>query len=440
MRTLALLVLFAAPPASALTYQRHVLKNGLVVLLYKDSSAPLVAVDVWYKVGSKNEEPGRTGLAHLFEHYMFECTKHVPEGGYDEAVLRRLGGDANAFTTNDVTNYYSVVPAEGLDEVLRLESDRMGYLQDCLNQRLLDKQRSIVENEKRQRGGAPYSGAIDVLLGQTFRPPHPYSWPVIGGMQDLEAASLADVARFHDSHYMPNNAVVAIAGAIDENTALERARFWFEGLKQGPPPPTPDVPPLDSLGGRRASTMIDGKAQMPKLIMAFPVPGRGKPGNQEASALAAILGGGRGARLKKALEQGTPPLAISVDVEMFGLAETDLLVISAIPAPGAALPRLEAAIGAELKKLAVDGVQERELARAKAKKLMQFYDALQRAEGIAEDLAAGEALKNDPDAFIGGEARDISALTPDALRAAARRLTPDNSSVVNVLPADWSKP
>ena len=440
MRTLALLSLLAASPASALTYQRHVLKNGLVVLLHKDASAPLVAVDVWYKVGSKNEEPGRTGFAHLFEHYMFECTKHVPEGGYDEAVLRRLGGDANAFTTNDMTNYYSVVPAEGLDEVLRLESDRMGYLQDCLNQRLLDKERSIVENEKRQRGGAPYALAIDVLLGQTCRPPHPYSWPVIGSMQDLEAASLADVARFHDSYYLPNNAVVAVTGAIDENTALERARFWFEGLKQGPPPPAPDVPPLDSLGGRRGSTITDGKAQMPKLIMAFPVPGRGKPGNQEASALASILGSGRGARLKKALEQGTPPLAISVEVEMFGLSETDLLVISAIPAPDVDLARLEAAIGAELKKLAADGVQERELARVKAKKLMQFYVALQRVEGIAGNLAAGEALNQDPDAFIGGEARKIEALTPDALRAAARRLTPDNSSVVNVLPANWSNP
>jgi len=440
MRTLALLALLAATPASALTYRRHVLNNGLVVLLYKDASAPLVSVDVWYKVGSKNEKPGRTGFAHLFEHYMFECTKHIPEGGYFEAVLKRLGGEANAFTTNDKTNYYSVVPAEGLDEVLRLESDRMGYLQACLNQSSLDKQRGIVENEKRERGGAPYAGALDALVDQTFSPPHPYHWPVIGSMQDLEAASLKDVKDFHDAYYLPNNAVVAIAGDIDETKALARARFWFEGLKRGPTPPAPSVPALDALGGRREVATTDDKAQMPMLVVAFPVPGRGKPGNEEASALASILGDGRGARLKKALEQSDPPLSVSVDVGLFGLSETDLLLIQAIPAPGVTLARLEAAIGAELAKLAAQGVQPAELARVKAKMRTSFYDALQNVEGVAQSLAEGEALKHDPDAFIDGEAREIESLTPDALREAARRLTPDNSSVVKVLPAPRSNP
>ena len=152
-RSLLLLALLAAAPAQALTYKRHQLANGLVVLLYKDDSAPLVAVDIWYKVGSKNEEKGRTGFAHLFEHYMFECSKHTTQGEYFDAVFKRLGGLANAFTANDKTNYYSVVPAGGLDEMLRLESDRMGFLQACLSQKSLDKQRGIVENEKRERGG-----------------------------------------------------------------------------------------------------------------------------------------------------------------------------------------------------------------------------------------------------------------------------------------------
>lgn len=435
MRTLALLALLAAAPASALTYQRHTLKNGLVVLLYKDASAPLVSVDVWYKVGSKNEKTGHTGFAHLFEHYMFECTKHIPEGGYFDAILKRLGGEANAFTTNDKTNYYSVVPAEGLDEVLRLESDRMGYLQACLNQTSLDKQRGIVENEKRERGGAPYAGALEAIVDQTFSLPHPYHWPVIGSMQDLEAASLQDVKGFHDAYYLPNNAVIAIAGDIDEKKALERARFWFEGLKRGANPPAPSVPALDALGGRRERSIDDDKAQMPMLVMAFPVPGRGKPGNEEASALASILGDGRGARLKKALEQSNPPLSVSVDVGLFGLAETDLLLIEAIPAPGVTLPQLEAAVHAELAKLASQGVESQELARVKAKMRTSFYDALQNVEGVAQSLAEGQALKNDPNAFIDGEAREIEALTPSALQAAARRLTPDNASVVNVLPA-----
>jgi zinc protease len=440
MKSLALLVLLAAAPASALTYQRHVLKNGLVVLLYKDASAPLVSVDVWYKVGSKNERTGHTGFAHLFEHYMFECTQHIPEGGYFEAVLKRLGGEANAFTTNDKTNYYSVVPAGGLDEVLRLESDRMGYLQACLNQTSLDKQRAIVENEKRERGGAPYAGAIDALVDQTFSLPHPYHWPVIGSMQDLEAASLKDVKAFHDSYYLPNNAVIAIAGAIDEKTALERARFWFEGLKKGPTPPAAAVPPLDDLGGRRETTTTDDKAQMPMLVIGFPVPGRGKAGNEEASAISSILGDGRGARLEKALKQSNPPLAISVETGLFGLSETDLLLIQAIPAPGVTLPQLETAIYAELSKLAQGGVDPKELARLKAKMRTSFYDSLQNVEGVAQSLAEGEALKQDPNAFIDGEAAQIEALTPEALRAAARRLTPSNASVVNVVPAVRSNP
>ncbi len=441
MRTLAVLVLLAAAaPASALTYQRHVLKNGLVVLLYKDASAPLVSVDIWYKVGSKNERAGHTGFAHLFEHYMFECTKHIPEGGYFETILKKLGGEANAFTTNDKTNYYSVVPAEGLDEVLRLESDRMGYLQACLDQQSLDKQRSIVENEKRERGGAPYAGAIDALVDQTFTLPNPYHWPVIGSMQDLEAASLKDVAAFHDTYYLPNNAVVAIAGDIDEKKALERARFWFEGLKKGPTPPALSVPPLDSLGGRRETSITDDKAQMPMLVIGYPVPGRGKPGNEEASAVASILGDGRGARLKKALMASDPPLAITVETGVFGLAETDLLLIQAIPAPGVTLKQLEAAIAAELAKLAKDGVEDKELARIKAKMRTSFYDSLQNVEGVAQSLAEGEALKHDPNAFIDGEAREIEALTPDKLKDAAKRLNPANSSVVNVMPAARSNP
>jgi predicted Zn-dependent peptidase len=440
MRTLALLVLLAASPASALTYQRHVLKNGLVVLLYKDASAPLVSVDIWYKVGSKNEHAGHTGFAHLFEHYMFECTKHLPEGGYFETILKKLGGEANAFTTNDKTNYYSVVPAAGLDEVLRLESDRMGYLQACLNQQSLDKQRAIVENEKRQRGSAPYAGAIEALVDQTFDLPNPYHWPVIGSMQDLEAASLKDVAAFHDTYYLPNNAVIAIAGDIDEKKALERARFWFEGLKQGPTPPPAVSVPLDTLGGRRERTITDDKAQMPMLVIGYPVPGRGKPGNEEASALASILGDGRGARLKQALEQSDPPLSVSVDVGLFGLADTDLLLIQAIPAPGVTLAQLEAAINAELAKLTAHGVDPKELARIKAKMRTSFYDSLQNVEGVAQSLAEGQALKKDPNAFIDGEAREIEALTPDALKDAAKRLNPANSSVVNVVPAVRSNP
>lgn len=440
-RSLWLVALLALPAsARALTYKRHVLANGLTVLLYKDDSAPLVAVDIWYKVGSKNEAAGRTGFAHLFEHYMFECSKHASQGEYFSTVFKRLGGIANAFTANDKTNYYSVVPANGLDEMLRLESDRMGFLQSCLNQRSLDKQREIVQNEKRQRGGAPYAAAFPELLAQTFPAPHPYNWPVIGSMQDLEAASLTDVSTFHETYYLPNNAVLAIAGAIDEDAALERAKFWFEGLAQGPTPPPLNAPAVVDLGGRREKTLTDDKASMPMLVMGFPVPGRGKPGSDEASALASILSEGRGARLVKALKEGPAPLALQVDSGMYGLSETDVLVVQAIPAPGVTLARLEAAVHAEIAKIAQSGVTPKELERVKAKMRTAFYNSLQNVEGVAQSLAEGEAVAGDPNAFMDAEAARIEALSPAAVQGAASRLTPANASVVKVVPAPVPAP
>ncbi|UPT73296.1 MAG: insulinase family protein [Elusimicrobiota bacterium] len=428
-------LLLAAPSARALTYSRHVLSNGLTVLLYKDASAPLVAVNIWYKVGSKNEEAGRTGFAHLFEHYMFECTKNTKQGEYFDTVFKKLGGLANAFTSYDKTNYYSVVPAGGLDEMLRLESDRMGFLQACMSQESLDKQRGIVQNEKREREGAPYSSVFEDVVGQTFPAPHPYNWPIIGSMRDLEAASLQDVAKFHKTYYLPNNAVLAIAGAIDEAKALERAKFWFEGIPAGPAPAPLNPPAVASLGGRREMTTPDPKAQMPMLVIGFPIPGRGKPGADEASVLASILSEGRGARLAKALKEGARPLAVMAEGGVIGLYESDLLLIQAVPAPGVTMAELEAAIHAEIARIAAGGPSAQELARVKAKLRTSMYDALQNVEGVAQSLAEGEAVGGDPELFIGGEAARIQAVDADAVKRAAARLTPSNSSVVKIAPA-----
>jgi zinc protease len=371
---------------------------------------------------------------------MFECSKHTKQGEYFEAVFKRLGGLANAFTTNDKTNYYSVVPSGGLDEMLRLESDRMGFLQACLSQQSLDKQRGIVENEKRERGGAPYASASDELLQQIFPAPHPYNWPIIGSMQDLEAASLRDVAKFHDAYYLPNNAVIAVAGAIDEAKTLERVRFWFEGIAAGAEPARPNPPAVTDLGGRREKTVTDPKAPMPMLVVGFPVPGRGKPGSDEASALASILSDGRGARLAKALKEGPHPLAVQVEGGIFGLAETDVLLIQAIPTPGTTMAELEAAIHAAIADVAANGPDAQELNRIKAKMRTSALDALQNVEGVAQSLAEGEAVAGDPDAFIGGESRRVEAIDAAAIKKAAARLTPANSAIVKISPAAGRQP
>ena len=436
-KTLALAaVLCCSLPASAITYTKTVLSNGLTVLAYQDDSNPLVAVNIWYKVGSKNEQAGRTGFAHLFEHYMFECTQHTRQGEYFDTVFKRLGGAANAFTSYDKTNYYSVVPPGGLDEMLRLESDRLGFLQACLDQKSLDKQRGIVQNEKRQRSGAPYAEGSNELLAQTFPAPHPYNWPIIGSMLDLEAATLKDVAKFHDTYYLPNNAVLVIAGSVDPAKALERARFWFEGLPAGNTPPALGASEVSDLGGRRERTVTDKLAPMPMLVMGFPIPGRGKPGSDEAAALASILSSGRGARLVKALKEGPRPLVVEIEGDVYGLYETDVLVIQAVPAPGVGMAEIEAAIHAEIAKLAASGPKPEELARIKARMKTSFYDALQNVEGVARNLAEGEAVLGDPDAFIGGEAKRLEAIDPAAVQNAAKRLTKDNASVVKIVPAE----
>lgn len=434
MRFLPFLLLVLAFPASAIQYQRHVLSNGLTVLLYKDDSAPLVAINVWYKVGSKNEKAGRTGFAHLFEHYMFECTKHLQEGEYFKRVFKDLGGLANAFTSYDMTNYYAVVPSGGMDEVMRLESSRMGYLQECMSLKSLDKQRGIVKNEKRLREGEPYGTMFEEVMGQTFQAPHPYHWPIIGYMKDLDAATLKDVADFNADYYLPNNAVLVVAGAVDAAVALARAKFWFEGIKKGPAPPALNVPAVGGLGGRREKTVTDHKAQMPMLVLAFPIPGKGKPGYNEMNALSSVLSDGRGSRLQKALKYGAKPLAVMVSAGVLDTHENGVFLIQAIPAPGVTMGDLEKAIRAELDAVTQSGIKPEELKRVQARLKTAFYDGLQSVEGVARALAEGEAVAGDPEIFIDGEVSAIDALTPQAVGTAAQRLKPDDTSVVKIVP------
>lgn len=434
MRFLPLFLLVLALPAQALQYQRHVLSNGLTVLLYRDDSAPLVAVNVWYKVGSKNEKAGRTGFAHFFEHYMFECTKHLQEGEYFKRVFKELGGLANAFTSYDMTNYYAVVPSGGMDEVLRLESSRMGFLQDCMSQKALDKQRGIVKNEKRLREGEPYGTMFEEVMGQTFSAPHPYNWPIIGYMKDLDAATLKDVADFNADYYLPNNAVLVVAGAVDPAVALARAKFWFADIKKGPAPPALNAPAVPGLGGRREKTVTDPKAQMPMLVMAFPIPGKGKPGYNELNALSSVLSDGQGSRLQKALTAGAKPLVVSVNAGILDTHENGVFLIQAIPAPGVAMDDLEKAVRAVLDAVVTGGIKPAELKRVQAKLKTAFYDGLQSVEGVAQALAEGEAVSGDPEAFVDGQVKAINALTPQAVAGAAKRLADDNASVVKIVP------
>ena len=424
--------LFAAQPAPLppLAVETRTLSNGLTVLLHEDHSSPLVTVNIWYKVGSKNEQPGKTGFAHLFEHYMFEGSAHSPSGQYFNSVFG-MGGETNANTTNDRTDYYAVVPSENLEEVLRLESDRLGFLN--INQPNLDKQRKIVKNEKRLRENQPYGGAWEAINAAAWPKGHPYAWPVIGSMADLDAASLADVKAFHDRYYAPNNAVLVVSGDQENARTFMMVEKWFGGLPRSATPPKLQTPAPDYNPGRRDVSITDDKAQMPMLFLIYRIPGKNRPGWQEASVAAQILGGGRTSRLVQAL-QYDKRMVLSIDASVMGLQEDDLFMIEAMPAPGVDLKRLEAAIVAEVDRLKAQGVTVKELDRVKAGLRTSTLNALQDADGVAAQLAEGQARRGDPSAVI-TDLNAVSRLQPGPVQDAARKyLTPGNTAGLTILP------
>lgn len=251
-----------------LPYQIHTLPNGLTVILHEDHSVPMVAVNVWYHVGSGYEKPGRTGFAHLFEHLMFEGSGNVAEGDFDN-LLESVGGNNNGSTNTDRTNYYEILPSSALDIALFLESDRMGYLLNAMSPEKVDGQRDVVKNERRQSyENRPY-GMSWIKLQETLYPKgHPYNWPTIGYMEDLTAASYEDVVDFFNRYYCPKNASLVIAGDIDPEKTLERVKYWFAEIPAGEevlPPQSPNF----SMEGPEYLTLED-KVQLPRLYLAYP--------------------------------------------------------------------------------------------------------------------------------------------------------------------------
>ncbi|HEX5831040.1 MAG TPA: pitrilysin family protein, partial [Gemmatimonadaceae bacterium] len=254
----------AAQGMPRLTHEKYTLPNGLEVILHQDRSVPLVAVNVWYHVGSGDEQRGRTGFAHLFEHIMFMGSRHVPVGAFDQ-WLEAAGGNNNGSTNQDRTNYYAWMPANALPLALWLEADRMGHLLPTMDQAKLDLQRDVVKNERRQSyDNVPYGRAYETILAALFPPAHPYSWPTIGSMSDLSAASLADVTEFFRTYYAPNNATLAVAGDFEPDSAKAWVARYFGGIPRGPRlPPRPAVPAISV--PRDTFLVIEDQVQLPRL-------------------------------------------------------------------------------------------------------------------------------------------------------------------------------
>ena len=367
----ALVVLVASPGAAAddggraprlsVPYTQFTLPNGLRVVLHEDHSVPVVAVNVWYHVGSGREKPGRTGFAHLFEHLMFEGSGHVKEGDFDN-LLEGAGGDNNGSTNTDRTNYYLNVPSDALELALFLESDRMGYLLDAMSPGKVDGQRDVVKNERRQGvENQPYGQAFITLGEMLFPTGHPYHWPTIGYMDDLTAASYDDVTDFFKQYYGPNNATLVVAGDIDPAKTRTLVERWFSDVKRGPDVPPLSVPPVQ-LTGVTKKTITD-RVQLPRDL-----PGvdrarrRSRPGDAELDVVADVLAGGKSSRLYKRLVYD---LQIAQNVFAFqqgaDLASTFAIVATA--RPGHTIEEMTKVIDEELQRLREAPPEAREVER-----------------------------------------------------------------------------
>ncbi|MBV8831023.1 MAG: insulinase family protein, partial [Acidobacteriaceae bacterium] len=282
----------------AIPYEQFTLDNGLTVVVHEDHKTPVVAVNIWYHVGSKNEKPGKTGFAHLFEHLMFGGSEHL-QGSYIEAMERIGATDLNGTTSEDRTNYFENVPTSALDYALFAESDRMGYFASTISQEILDLQRGVVQNEKRQGENQPYAIVEELVTKSTYPVGHPYAHTVIGSMQDLDSASLEDVREWFKTYYTPSNAVLVLAGDVTSAEAHEKARRYFNDIPPGPPV-AHQRSWIAKMTGEQRETVADRVPQA-RVYKVWNVPGYSTAAADYLRLGAAILSHGKNSRLYRRL-------------------------------------------------------------------------------------------------------------------------------------------
>jgi len=434
---LVLLLLAAAPasPAARLSvpYQMFRLPNGLTVIVHEDHSAPVASVNCWYHVGSGRETPGRTGFAHLFEHLMFEGSKNVPEGAFDR-WLEAVGGRNNGQTQEDRTNYWEDVPANAVEMPLFLESDRMGFLLDNMTPTTIDGQRDVVKNERRQSvENQPYGKVEDALPPLLFPKDHPYSWPVIGSMADLSAASHQDVMDFFRKWYGPANASLVIAGDVDTAEIKRLVEKWFADVPKSEP--VDPIAPRPVVLREEKRAVLEDKVQLPRLYMAWLTPPAFAPGDAALDAVAGVLAGGKNSRLYKRLVY---ELQVAQDVSAGqgsqGLASTFAVVVTARSGHG--LEEIRRLVDEEIAKLQAAPPSERELSRFQNGVEASFFDRLENVGGFggkADQLNLYYFRTGNPDSFEEDLAR-YRALAPNDVQAAAFQFLGPGRVLISVVP------
>jgi zinc protease len=414
-------------------FERYTLDNGLRVVLSRDPSSAVVAVNLWYGVGSRDERPGRTGFAHLFEHMMFQGSANVPETAHF-ALVEKAGGTLNGSTWLDRTNYYETLPASYLELALWLESDRMGWLLPAMTQEKLDNQRDVVKNERRWRvDNQPYGDWDERIQALSYPPEHPYHHSVIGSMEDLDAASLEDVEQFFRTYYAPNNAVLTICGEFDPAPALALVERYFGEIPAGPPvPPIPGRRELPPVLGREAREVRSQDISLSRLYVSYRIPPYGTDGFYPAAVAAHVLAWGKASLLYRALVRDR---RLAQDVVAFAfpiVVGAGMLVLWATARPGVAPEVLESALLEEVAKL--ESVEAEEVERAaNLIEARQLID-LQRVDERADMLSMFTSLFDDP-GRINTEIDRVKRVTPEQVREFARRsLGADNRALLLYVP------
>jgi zinc protease len=414
------------------------LANGLAVTLSEDHTAPIVAVNLWYHVGSANERPGRTGFAHLFEHMLFQGSAHVGANEHFE-IVQRAGGTLNGSTWLDRTNYFETVPSNQLATALWLEADRMGQLLPAMTQQKLDTQRDVVKNERRWSvDNQPYGTWWERLPALAFPSEHPFHHSLIGSMEDLSEASLEDIAQFFATYYTPDNAVLSIAGDFDPGEARSLVERFFGPIPRGAG--KPPLPPMELPAhfGRWDRQVVSDAVMLPRLFLAFRSPVFGSDAHYVATVLATILGTGKGSRFQRALVRERE-IASEASAFLFDLAKgTDLLIADVTARPGVSAETLEAEVVREIDRVRSVGVTDDEVQRAVALLETALVSSLQSAGDRADKLSMFATYLGDP-GLVNEQADCYQRVTSAQVSELAREMLGEDNRVSLVyVPAEAS--
>ncbi len=416
----------------SVSFAKYQLDNGLTVILHEDHSDPLVHVDVSYHVGSNREEPGRSGFAHFFEHMMFEGSEHVAEGDHGK-IISNAGGTLNGTTNSDRTNYYETIPVNQLEIALWLEADRMGFLLQAVDEEKFEVQRETVKNERGQRvDNVPYGRVSETMMKNLYPPEHPYSWPVIGWTEDLNAATLQDLERFFLRWYGPNNAQLVIGGDLDRRQTLEWVAKYFGSIPRGP-----EVESLTKQAGQLEQdryVTLEDNVHLPAIAMLFPTVYYNHPDEAPLDAAAKVLGGGKASLLYQRLVQSGRAVNAFVSHACRELACEMAFIVVQNPASGETLAEMEQAIRETLAEFAETGVSEDDLQKFKAQMESGQVFGLQSVAGKVGALAFSEMFNGDPKAVHLDLQRYAAVTREDVTRAFAQYLIDQPAVVLSVVP------